>query len=425
MEHAKKKSMPATALSVYQDRKIVLGEYSGMPSIAARQTSIEYGDIQLDVGYCPREIGMNKLLILVTHFHSDHGSDICNCVGHRDNGERVTVFVPAYCAQDLFNKIKSDISMQKGRSYTDDEIVKMARIIGCKRKNDTDSVLGSSITSQHIADLVIAELVDVGDKVNVKLRDNKEVVIEPFSCYHTVDTCGYVIYDLKKKLSDCIRLNRGTSIDVNFTEDQTVVRSRSKTQNTKSIDKSSDKFKDIIEFSERHNVKITVEIIDEIKPKNFILKVRRLTFPDGLNITTKKDAECILLPSDFVFLKKYKINIHTDVLTPKTMFFGDTCSYVFHKSSEGYQRVSELLESVETVIIESTYLESKTEMSEIKFKNRSENRHMFLFELCNLFKKYPGTEFILIHFSACYTIDTIKKYIKEVNKKYPNVKAFI
>lgn len=207
-----------TAYDIYRDAAITVGPYTGIPSIAARHTAIEYGSIQLDVGHTPREVGMNKLLVLITHFHADHGSDICNCIGYDD---KVTVFVPAYCAFNLFIKIKCDMSMQKGRPYTDTEIVKMVRIIGCKRDNGEfkDQTV---ILSQTIPDLVVAELIKMGDKIPIQLRGRDQVAIEPFACYHTVDTCGYVVYDLRKRLADVISMENASYVDVNFTEDQTV-----------------------------------------------------------------------------------------------------------------------------------------------------------------------------------------------------------
>jgi len=206
-----------TAFEIYRDASITHGPFVGIPSVAARHTAIEYGAIQLDVGYVPREIGMNKLLILISHGHMDHSSDICNCIDH-SHGERVTIFVPAYCAEPLFIKIKNDMHIQKGRPYTDEEIVKMVRIIGCKRDNgefpDQTDVLSGSTR--------IAELIKMGDQVPIQLRGRDRVMIEPFSCYHTVDTCGYAIYELRKRLADVITMEPGSFVDVNFTEDQTI-----------------------------------------------------------------------------------------------------------------------------------------------------------------------------------------------------------
>lgn len=478
---SKKKSPKLkTAYDIYRDAAITMGPYTGIPSIAARHTAIEYGSIQLDVGHTPREVGMNKLLVLITHFHADHGSDICNCIGYDD---KVTVFVPAYCAFNLFLKIKCDISMQKGRQYSDDEIVKMVRIIGCKRNNGEfkDQTL---ILSQNNPDLVVAELINIGDIVPIQLRGRDQVAIEPFACYHTVDTCGYIIYDLRKRLSDVITLEPGFFVDVNFTEDQTVRKKRKhKQDNTSTSDQTSmstststttsisvlppamisdplksavisdsvsasngidqitisspesvdtydwkidPRYEDVIGFSQKHNIDMYPEMIDKVITPTFTLKVRRLYFPNGMKITTKNDKdECTLKGDDFEFLKKYKININIDHLTPKTMFFGDTCSYVFNPASVGFSRVSELLEKVETVIIESTFLESREEMGDSKYKDRLDKRHMFLFDLYDVFKKYPKTQFLLIHFSACYDRTTIKSYIDKTQHTYGNVKAFI
>ena len=436
-----------TPYDAYKDNMVKFGDYQGMPSIAARCTAIENGPIQFDAGHVPREVGMSKKILLITHFHTDHGSDVMNCVGYsdyRDHSEFLTIFCPAYCATDLFTKIRCDMSMQKGRPYDDAEIAKMVRIIGCKRDNG-EFLTQDKIMSQKIPDLMIAQLIKMGDKHRVQTEGRNEVFIEPFACYHTVDTCGYVVHEIRKRLADHIILVEGSEINVNFTEDQLI---QKKSKNEKKVNKeqadqvdisgsieqilpyiweSDPKYADVIDFSKRHNVKIDVDIVDNIVNPKYTLKVRRLRFPEGLNISTKsvESCECILIPADFIFFKKYKIDIHTDYLIPKTMFFGDTGSYVFNDQTPGHKRLTELLSTVETVIIESTYLEYRHEMNDIQFKSRAENRHMFLFELEEQFKTYSQTKFLLIHFSACYDKAQIMHYVSKYNEKYKNVNAFI
>src|SRR5271169_5265655 len=92
-----------TEHDIYKENLVTVDDFCGITSIAARHTAIEYGPIQLDAGRVPREIGMTKLCILITHFHTDHGSDVLNCI---NDSELVTFFVPAYCAKDLFYMIK-------------------------------------------------------------------------------------------------------------------------------------------------------------------------------------------------------------------------------------------------------------------------------------------------------------------------------
>jgi len=433
MKKNKKKNPIDTAYEIYKKHSITVNGYSGMPSVAARHTAIELGDyIQLDCGNLPREIAMKKKLVLITHFHSDHGADICNCVGY-DN--RVTIFTPAYCAEQLFYKIKYDISLRKGRMYEDDEIVKMVRIVGCKRPNSNNNEFkdGTCIKS---CNLVIAELVEMGTKVLVVIDKNKEVMVEPFQCFHTVETCGYVIYNVQKKLSDSLEFKKGSVISVNFTEDQPLKTVKSSKANQ--IDainmaetkieiydwKKEEKYKDIIMFNERHKTNIIPKIVDKVVSPKYTLKVRQLTFEDDIKIKTMdENGKCMLDSSDFEFFKKYKIDFNKDQLTAKTMFFGDTCSYVFNKNNK---HVYDLLSIVENVIIESTYMElSQKNMSAKKLKARMENRHMFLYELMPIFNGYPNIKFTLIHFSACYDKNMINECMKEVNKKYKNVSAFI
>lgn len=472
---------PLSAYDIYRTHALTHGTFRGITSIAARHTALEYGKIGLDAGYIPREVGKNLSLLLITHMHTDHSSDILNCI---DTNKRLTIFVPAYCARDLFVKIRSDISMQKGRPYLDDEIVKMVRIIGCKRNNENDkkrfgemtAIVSSDLLSDEALNrsenpgIVIAELVMVGDIVKVQLGGREEVAIESFACYHTVDTCGYLIYELNKRLSPIITIAKDMFIDVNFTEDQQVRVKRgvksmkgakteihdpsnlkdpsnlndlldqcklshsnvksdnSKEQISDNIDNvwtQEPKFADAIAFSHRHAVPINITMVKVAITPKFTLNVRRISFPDGLSIIAKNDNKCMLTTEDIVFLKKYKINIEYDHLTPKTMFFGDTCSYVFNSASIGCLRVMELIKMVDTVIIEASYLESIQEMGDEKYRKRRDNRHMFLFELIPIFKQFPDTQFLLIHFSACYDHGTIIQHTDSVKNRYPNVSAFI
>lgn len=444
-KYSKKKEKVKTAYDIYNENAVIHGPYKGLPSKAARHTAIEQDAIQFDAGHVPREVGMNKLLVLITHFHSDHGSDVMNCVGTGEFGERVTIFCPAYCAIHLFEKIKCELSMQKGRPYDDREIVRIVRIIGCKRdngefqikeiiKSDKDVkediiedagkatevikiIEIDKLMSHKYPDLMIAELVKMGTKTRVHLRGREEVDVEPFACYHTVDTCGYVVHEVRKKMASIIHLEPGTYIDNNFTEDQIITQDKTE---------SVEKFADLHEFEARHHIKIDIEIVDEIKNPRFTLKVRRLIFPSGLNIiTTSEIGDCLLTPADFMFFKKYNISFNQDHLIPKTMFFGDTCSYVFNSATPGYRRVMELMATVETVIIESTFLEHRHEIKDAKFKVHSEKRHIFLFELEELFKSFPQTKFLLIHFSDTYEKDMIVRYVEHYNKIYRNVSAFI
>lgn len=420
-----KNSKLKSIYDIYTDNQITHLGYTGIPSIAARHTALEQGPILFDAGFVPREIGMKKHLILITHFHSDHGSDVCNCI---DGGHQVTIFVPAYCALNLFRKIQCDISMQKGRDYTDLEVCKMVRIIGCKRNNgefaDQDKIELNSIK--------IIELIKMGDHVNILLNERDSVDIEPFSCYHTVDTCGYVVNDVRKKLADNILLGKEAMVEVNFTEDQAdeknkrIIHKNKQKENEQSNDsKQINKFKDVETFSEKHGVIINVSIFETPMTQKFTLRTRRLQFQNGLNLKTKNEkGECILSSEDFAFLSKYKINVTQNILIPHTMFFGDTCSYVFDPI---HTQIHHHLNTVKNVIIECTYLENQHDLNPAKYKKRQDKKHMFLFELIPIFKANPGTQFLLIHFSARYNKDIIQKYINDVISTHQcnNVKAFI
>ncbi len=424
MSYTQKKSKLKTVHDIYIENQITHLDYTGIPSIAARQTALEHGAILFDAGFVPREIGMKKHLVLISHFHSDHGSDICNCV---NGGHRVTIFVPAYCALNLFHKIQCDISMQKGRNYTDDEICKLVRIIGCKRDN------GEFSDRENIAigENIVVELIKMGDHVNVLLNGRDSVVIEPFPCYHTVDTCGYVVHDVRKKIVEYILLENETIIEVNFTEDQINDKNKNKNKINTVIctnpeeDLLVNKFGDIELFTEKHGVIINASIFETSITPKFTLRTRRLHFPNGLNLKTKNENnECVLSNQDFAFLSKYKINITQNMLTPRTMFFGDTCSYVFDHT---HTKIHQNLKNVKNVIIECTYLENQHAIDPIKYKKRKDKKHMFLFELIPIIKANPTTQFLLIHFSARYNRDTIQKYIADISSTYRcnNVRAFI
>ena len=77
------------------------------------------------------------------------------------------------------------------------------------------------------------------------------------------------------------------------------------------------------------------------------------------------------------------------------------------------------------VIIESTFIEDRFEYDDKKYKKYSDKKHMFLFQLSNIFATYPKTKFLLIHFSASYDKNTIKRYVKKYNDIYGNVDCFL
>lgn len=392
---------------IYQKNIVNKFNIRGIPSIAARHTSLEYGDIQLDCGFVTRERGKRIKILLITHFHADHGSDIENCI-ITDTLRRLVIFCPSYCAKLLFNKIKLSLSIQKGREYLDDEVNKYVRIIGCDREYMNENREHMDENREHMSDnkkdmtnnREYIEYIKFGEKVYVNDR-----VIEPFKCYHTVDTCGYAIYKIRKEIPSVVSIKKDTLSDVNFTEDQ--------------------KVKDIIinddrEFNMRHGDKIRIDIITTPKTKGFVLKTRRVVFID--DFLKEKDK---MTKEDYDFMRKYKINIEDDVLIPDVMFFGDTCSYIFNKKNQTYEHMDKLMSMMNLVIIECTYLEERQDMSDEKYKKRKENRHLFLFELADIFLKYPQVKFLLIHFSASYNREKIIKCIDQYHKKYGNVYAFI
>ena len=153
---------------------------------------------------------------------------------------------------------------------------------------------------------------------------------------------------------------------------------------------------------------MNIVIEPSIQENGHILYQRRLTFPDGMELKTTGDSKCILSKHDFAFLKKYKINVRADKILPSIMFFGDTSSRVFKN-----RRVMELIRISETVIIESTFLESEQELGPKEYKEHKKKRHMFLHELVPVMTMNPQTEFLLIHFSARYKKSEILSRIQQ------------
>jgi ribonuclease BN (tRNA processing enzyme) len=405
-----------------------------------------------------REASKALEVVLITHGHSDHANGLCDCIG---NTHPVTLFVPSICARDVFVQIKSNISMRKGRAYSDHEICQIVRVYGCVRRSRQrldesvpclvvdqvpdlvpDRVINQvpdplilvhrgidPIMSTESPDLAIVRMVECGTRTRIKLANRDEVEIEPFECYHTIDTCGYMVYEVKPRLSDLIQIDVGAQVDVRFTEDQhsqdighTRPEAKQPHDDIDDIDYIADpRFADMVDFCASHGVRIVPCITRSLVSARHILYTRRLTFPDGMRLPTKdQSGQCILQAKDFVFLKKYKIPINQNHLVPMSMFFGDTCAYVFEHS-----HVHRLLGIANQVIIECTFLEAREQIAPDKYKKLQAKKHMFLPELYPVFEAYPSTRFILIHFSARYTRDTIRWHVDKVRAKYPNVSAFI
>lgn len=380
-------------------------------SVAARHTTLLYNNIVMDFGMISAETEF--YIGLITHGHEDHARGIAQ--GYNQY-RHITLFCPASIALSVVDTIKNSYQMGKGREYSYEEIMKYLTIYGVKKNNDESSF------ELSIGNVKVVTLINFGEIIKVNTKGRERYAIQAFCCYHTVDTCGYMIYKIHEKITKNIILDKNTIVEVNLTEDQDPKKQKKKKNENINLNNSDHNllFKDISDFATRHNMNIIPSIADKILANGYILKVRTLKFPDGMNIPTEINNKFTLINDDFKFLNKYKINYIYDKLVPKLMFFGDTCSYVFKDIL-----VRSLLATTKNVIIESTFLEGKNEMTEHKYKKRLDKRHIFLPELYPIFKKYKNVKFILIHFSACYDVQTIEAKIKSIQQTYPNVMALI
>lgn len=367
------------------------GIIKGVISTAATQTTFIWKGICFDAGWVPQDT--NIRILLLTHMHSDHSRDLMNVVSGND---KLIIFCPASVAINLFKMIKLNITMQKGRIYNDNEIKQMVTVYGCKKSSKEREEKSSNII-----------YVENGHKIHINLKGQESVYIEHFPCCHTIDTVGYMVYDIRKCLAKTINIPENKTYIINMTEDQKYNK-----------DKVSDRFSDIKEFRNRHDIQIDVSIRSVQLNNNHILYQRHINFPNGMELKTMDDGKCILSPNDIKFLKRYNINIRDDIVIPRIMFFGDTSSRVFDN-----KRVLELIDKAETVIIESTYLNTQEELGAKKYKKHKKKRHMFLHELIPIIRNHTDTQFLLCHFSACYDRTTILERIEKI--KCSNVKAFI
>lgn len=387
-----------TSLILWKDVLIEHKTYNGIirgpPSLAAKHTSFIWKNICFDAGWIPQDVKIQ--LLLLSHMHSDHARDLMNVVNGNDN---LTIVCPASVAIDIFKMIQLNITIQKGRRYSNKEISQMVTIYGCKKS--------STECKSDIKTDMNVKYIDIGTKIRVQLKGQESVDIEHFPCCHTVDTVGYMVYDIRRRLSKRIIISENGEYIINMTEDQ-------KDNNNQTISK----FNDIKEFSRKYDVEIDVSICPKLLENGHILYQRRLRFINGLDIPSFIDNKCILSKNDFMFLKKYKISIKDDTELPQIMFFGDTSSKVFEN-----KRVLELINIAKTVIIESTFLETQKELGNKKYREHKKKRHMFLNELVPIINKYKDTQFLLCHFSACYNKTTILERIKSTGCS--NIKAFI
>jgi ribonuclease BN (tRNA processing enzyme) len=393
----KNKTRLCTSLSSWRDTLIEYktpnGILRGPPQYAAKHTTFILDGMCLDAGWVPQDVKIR--LLLLTHMHSDHARDVMNVVNGNEN---LTILCPASVAIDLFKMIQLNITIQKGRRYSNIEISKLITIYGCKKSNECKYEIESDMNIKYIT---------IGKMIRVELKGQKVVEIEHFACCHTVDTVGYMIYEIRKCLSKQINIPVNSTYTINTTDDQ-------KNDNNQSMKK----FNDVKDFSRKYDIELHVSVYPKILENGHTLYQRLLQFKNEFNIPTYIDNKCIFSKSDFIFFKKYKINIRDEIKLPQVMFFGDTSARVFEN-----KRVLKLIRNAKTVIIESTFLETPEELGNKKYREHKKKRHMFLHELVPIMNNNIDTQFILCHFSACYDKTTILERINSTGCS--NVKAFV
>jgi len=165
---------------------------------------------------------------------------------------------------------------------------------------------------------------------------------------------------------------------------------------------------DPIPIIDKHQFSIQGKTI-EIKSYQMDHKVESIGF--GISeIRNKLKPEFIdKTQQELIEIKKiYKITEEKEV--PLFLFCGDT----------GHNILNNLpFDKYPIVIIESTFLHQE-HIQEARTK-----RHLHITDLELYFDKFKQTKFVLIHFSCRYEVEEIKKYQKEYEEKYLNVKFFI
>jgi ribonuclease BN (tRNA processing enzyme) len=391
-------------------------------SVAARHTTVidkQHG-IVMDAGMVSHEMRDTNRVLLITHGHADHSLGIPEM--YKDEGdEKMIIFCPDSICEDAFLRIKSFLQMQKGRRYSNDEIMQRLEMYAIRIKHKNQTEFEKSISKDKnifYQDCKIADIVDYNQLVIIKDRE-KEFGVRPFPCYHTVDTCGYSIETIKTKLKSNLIIQKNKKYIVNFTKDQprrlTKAEKKLLKKDSELIIETKPKydFDDIIEFSKINMIDIDYKIIETKLETGHILYQREIQFNEELNM--KLDS---IDKFHHDFFSRYKINIYDKIIIPETLFFGDTSNIVFKN-----KLIKNLISKTKTVIIESTFLEKRKDISDKQLKIRENTNHMFLEDLVPIINKYKDVDFILMHFSARYNKTNIKKFIEK--EYFDNVSILI
>ena len=340
-----------------------------------------------------------------------------------------------------------------------------------------------SYLTRHDGDnlIPVVTLVDVGDCVRVLLGGRDVYAVVPFHCHHTVDTVGYSIYYSAKRLNDVIRIPKGTVIEITppkmtaaEKKKYSAAKQRAKRgsstvaaaaadasagasaggSNASNFDLDRINFTTVGNFVRALGIPpetIDMRVVSRTLESGYTMNsIRRIEFTSDVEIDAfgsddSGESKCVLPKEAFVFFNEYGkdmngrigLDIYHNVLTPRTMVFGDTAATVFSQ-----QLVCNLMNDARRIIIECTFLDGKDILSRIgedtrlqdvhtqkKVKNLRRNlylrlkekEHIFLPELYQHFGHLADTQFVLMHFSDRYDVETVRDKITEVQRDYPNV----
>lgn len=471
----------------------MLDNYLRIMSTAAKGTTVLIDSIMcVDAGNLPVALAKDVELLMITHGHADHIQDVCNAYSDRDN-KILVVFCPAIMASDLFNMIRNTYQANKGRKYPVNEILAHLKIYAVLHPNDTDfenqthvNMIDVDTNSDKpiLTSLPIAELVKVGDLVEVTLGGRSKCAVRAFHCHHTVDTIGFCIYDSTRRLNKSIKIPAGTVVEITppkMSADEKKEYKNAKSAAIAKARESGTHVPDInlllgrVTFDTVDAFCKDLEIPDDVIKKSivsrkmengFVLEsIRRIEFDADVDFDCfSENGECQLPRSAFMFFKDYEINmdgktvldIYHQALTPKVMVFGDTAATVFSQ-----KLVRDMIADFPVIVIESTFLDGEDILSKVgvpkdddpdleedhcdskahdesktRTKTRTkaeknikrnlylrlkEKKHIFLPELFHLFAKYPQKTFVLMHFSDRYDRESVLEKSDTVRQSYPNV----
>jgi hypothetical protein len=375
-------------------------------STAAKGTTVLVDSIMcVDAGNLPVALAKDVKLLMITHGHADHIQDACNAFHDRD-GKVLVVFCPAIMAHDLFCMIRTTYQANKGRPYPPTEILDHLKIYGVVRPNDEtfngathiahrEVVVSPGADDMQVTTHDVAELVQIGDVIDIDLGGRAKCAIRPFHCHHTVDTVGYGIYSSSRRLNPTIRIPQGTVVEITppkMTKDD---KKRYKAAKAAALAKAREdgtEVPDINMLLDRVNfdtadafcrdLEIPADVIRKTvvsreMGNGFILdSIRRIEFMADVEFdcfapaddSASHSDECVLPRSAFHFFKDYEVDrsgetrldIYHQVLTPKVMVFGDTAATVFSQ-----RLVRDMVAEFPRVVIESTFLDGEDVLSRV------------------------------------------------------------